>query len=30
MRKLLHTFVTVFHRILDFKPGPDFHPAPFN
>gem|GEM_PF-6411453 len=25
----LTTFVSVFHRILDFKTGQDFHPSPF-
>ncbi len=25
----IRTFVTVFHRILDFKTGLDFYPGPF-
>jgi len=28
MHFALTTFVTVFHRILDFKTGPDFYPRP--
>ncbi len=29
MCKLIIIFVTVFHRILDFKTGLDFYPGPF-
>jgi hypothetical protein len=28
-RKDTDTFVSVFHRILDFKAGLDFYPGPF-